>query len=473
VSIISKQLSSEVAYSLPDRWAWKTIEEIAYTTSGGTPSRSNLAYFDGSIPWVKSGELEDNYIEATEEHISEIGLKESSAKLFPQGTVLVALYGATIGKTGILKVEATTNQAICGLTPKNNSFIPEYLAQWIRYQRPNLVAQSSGGAQPNINQGIIRRFLVPLPPLNEQHRIVARLESILAQTKTARAALERVPELLKAFRQSVLAAAFRGELTERDPNDEPASVLLERIRAGRRRRWEETLRAKGKDPARVVYEEPLAPDTSKLPELPEGWVWTTLDLLLERIEAGHSFKAQGRPAQEGELGVIKVSAMTWGKFLPEENKALFPDTDPGITPRVCKGDLLISRANTVELVGAVVLVEEDYPCLFLSDKSLRLVPITEEVSKEFLLYALRTRQVRDEFEGEATGVSESMRNISQDKIRIAPIALPPLHEQAMIIQKIKHANALSGSIALAIETGTCRLVELEQSALTKAFRGEL
>ena len=119
------------------------------------------------------------------------------------------------------------------------------------------------------------------PPLDEQRRIVANLEAILAQTRTAHAALERVPELLKAFRQSVLASAFRGELTERDLNDEPASVLLGRIRSERRRRWEEDLRAKGKDPARAVYEEPLAPDISKLPELPEGWVWTTLQMIAD------------------------------------------------------------------------------------------------------------------------------------------------------------------------------------------------
>ena len=319
-------------------------------------------------------------------------------------------------KAYLIKGKCWVNNHAHVLRPNPHLLFTSFLCNYLNlFDYSNYV---TGTTRLKLNQSRMREIPVLIPPRDIQHNTLTKLESIFTQTRAARAALERVPALLKVFRQSVLAAAFRGKLTERDSNDEPASVLLERIRAERRRRWEEDLRAKGKDPSKAAYAEPPAPDTSKLPELPEGWVWTTLELLLERIEAGHSFRAQGRPAKKGELGVIKVSAMTWGKFLPNENKALLPDTDPGNTPKVCKGDLLISRANTVELVGAVVLVEEDYPSLFLSDKSLRLVPITEEVSKEFLLYALRTRQVRDVFEGEPTGVSESMRNISQDKIEL-------------------------------------------------------
>ena len=274
-------LVADIIYPLPENWEWKTIGEIAYTTSGGTPSRSNPAFFAGSIPWVKSGELEDNYIYDSEENISEEALQSSSAKLFTKGTVLVALYGATVGRTGILQIDATTNQAVCGITPQNGSFIPEYLSQWLRYQRPQLIARSAGGAQPNINQKIVRSFPVPLPPVNEQKLIISRLELILAKIRDTRTALDFLPVLLKSFRQSVLAAAFRSELTERDPNDEPAATLLERIRAERRRKWEEDLRAKGKDPEKYAYPEPFEPDTSNLPELPGGWLWTNLETIAD------------------------------------------------------------------------------------------------------------------------------------------------------------------------------------------------
>jgi type I restriction enzyme S subunit len=109
-------------------WENKRIEEIAKTTSGGTPSRSNKNYYDdGNTLWVKSGELNDNYIIDTEEKITDEAIRNSSAKLFPVGTVLIAMYGATVGKTAILKREATTNQAICGIMPNHNLFNNEFL----------------------------------------------------------------------------------------------------------------------------------------------------------------------------------------------------------------------------------------------------------------------------------------------------------------------------------------------------------
>ena len=105
---------------MTNEWQVKRIEEIAKTTSGGTPSRTNKSYYSGNILWVKSGELTDNFIFDTEEKISEDAVKNSSAKLFPTGTVLVAMYGATVGKTAILKKAATTNQAVCGIFPNES-----------------------------------------------------------------------------------------------------------------------------------------------------------------------------------------------------------------------------------------------------------------------------------------------------------------------------------------------------------------
>src|SRR5215211_395607 len=156
------------AKRLPYGWAWKKIEEIADTTSGGTPLRSHAEYYGGNIPWVKSGELRDGIIQEVDETITEAGLKNSSAKLFPKDTVVVALYGATVGRTGILGIDATTNQAVCGIFPRENSFISKYMFYWLQSQRQNLINQSMGGAQPNISQGIIRSLYFPLAPLPEQ-----------------------------------------------------------------------------------------------------------------------------------------------------------------------------------------------------------------------------------------------------------------------------------------------------------------
>ena len=239
-------------------------------------------------------------------------------------------------------------------------------------------------------------MFIPFPHLPEQERIVAKIEETFTQLEAGVAELQNAKAQLKRYRAAVLKSAVEGELTRewREAHQgkiEPAEKLLARILEERRKKWEAE-GGKGK------YKEPAAPNTDDLPELPDGWVWVTLGQLLEKIEAGKSFRAEGRPAKADENGVIKVSAMSWGKFLPEENKALFPDTDIKKSSSVKSGDLLISRANTVELVGAVVLVERDYPNLYLSDKSLRLVLTSDDIDKRYVLYSLRSQWVRNVFE---------------------------------------------------------------------------
>lgn len=209
-----------------------------------------------------------------------------------------------------------------------------------------------------------------------------------------------------------------------------------------------------------------------LPELPSGWEWTKLGFVLARIEAGRSPKNQGRPARDGEFGVLKVSAVSWGEFLPEENKALLPGDSAEAELTVRAGDLLISRANTTELVGAVVYVERDHPNLMLSDKTLRLVP-TSRADPKFLLYALRLPLARDFFARGATGTSDSMRNISQDKIREVPIPLPPLAEQRLIVARVEALLAQARTAREALAPVSALVRRLRQAVLAAAFSGRL
>jgi type I restriction enzyme S subunit len=195
--------------------------------------------------------------------------------------------------------------------------------------------------------------------------------------------------------------------------------------------------------------------------------------LLAKIEAGSSPKAEGRPAGPNEKGVLKVSAVSWGDFRPWENKTLPADYPFDINAAVRNGDLLISRANTSQLVGTVVLVDGDHPNLMLSDKTLRLVPASSEISKRFLLYALRTPWVRSVFEEDATGTSDSMRNLSQEKVRSAPIALPPREAQHRIIAKLESLQARSRRTKEALGNIPTLLEHFRQSVLDAAFRGDL
>lgn len=188
------------------------------------------------------------------------------------------------------------------------------------------------------------------------------------------------------------------------------------------------------------------------------------DVLLA-IESGRSVKTKERQAQSNELGILKVSAVTWGEFRPYENKAILDHYDPGDCPRPRDGDLLISRANTRDLVGAPVLVAGDHPNLLLSDKILRLVPNRERVDRRYLAHALRSTRSRRHFESRAGGTSGSMTNITQEDIRSAPLPLPPLSEQGRIADILDRAAAISSKRKEAIALTE----ELLRSAFLEMF----
>jgi type I restriction enzyme M protein len=180
---------------------WVELGEVCDTTSGGTPLKSKLEYYEnGNIPWLKSGEVDQGLVYKSEEMITEKGLKNSSAKMFPSDTVLVAMYGATAGKVGLLKFEASTNQAICGILP-NDKFIPEFLYFYLRSQTQKMIELSSGGAQPNISQNIIRKLKIPTPTKDVQQQVV----SMLSKEQVAIEANEQLIEVVNGQINEIMA----------------------------------------------------------------------------------------------------------------------------------------------------------------------------------------------------------------------------------------------------------------------------
>lgn len=172
-------LKEEIPHGIPENWIWCKLGELYTTTSGGTPLRANADYWFGDITWYKSGELTDTYLDAeSEEKISAVGLKESSATLFPKGTLLIAMYGATAGKLSILNRDASTNQAICGFF--HNEFIEtKYLFYFLMAQRAKMISDSWGMSQPNISQTYLRNFVFALPPIEEQKVIIEKVELLM------------------------------------------------------------------------------------------------------------------------------------------------------------------------------------------------------------------------------------------------------------------------------------------------------
>ena len=164
---------------LPKGWIWTILGSVGIWQAGGTPSRSNKSYFGGNIPWLKTGDLNDGYISEIPESITEEAIANSSAKINPIGSVLIAMYGATIGKLGILTFPASTNQACCACI-KYFAITQSYLFYFLLSHRAAFIAKGGGGAQPNISKEIIVNTVIPLPPLAEQQRIVAKIEELFS-----------------------------------------------------------------------------------------------------------------------------------------------------------------------------------------------------------------------------------------------------------------------------------------------------
>jgi type I restriction enzyme S subunit len=379
-------------------------------------------------------------------------------------------------------MDATTNQAVCGI------FVPpevrrEYLFHYLTLIRPKLEEQGKGGAQSNISNGLVRQTTIPIAPLPEQHRIVDKIEELFSDLDAGVSALKRAKANLKRYRASVLKSAVEGRLTEEwrkeHPQAEDGQMLLDRILRERREKWGKDqllkFKEKGKEPPKnweSKYEEPSAPATSELPELPEGWVWGSLQQILHGIEGGTSFSCLTRMATMDEWGVVKVSAMTWGTFLEDEQKALPPETEFDSSNEIKPGDMLLSRCNTAELVGASVLVGECRPRLLLSDKSLRLL-VSESISRTWLHKVMSSRMARQQMSDVATGSSNSMRNISQDKIYAVRIPLPPLAEQEQIVALVEERLSQIDSAEKTIDSELIRSKRLRQSILKRAFEGKL
>jgi type I restriction enzyme S subunit len=185
---------------------------VCKTSSGGTPHKSHKEYYEnGHIPWLRSGEVCQREINSSECFITELGMANSSAKLFPQNTVLVAMYGATAGQVGILRFESTTNQAVCGILP--SSYMPEYLYYYFLSIKDDLVAQAVGGAQPNISQEKIRDTLIPRAGISEQARVVKELDAITEYGTNLENILVQKEKHFASLKSSLLAQAFAGELT--------------------------------------------------------------------------------------------------------------------------------------------------------------------------------------------------------------------------------------------------------------------
>ena len=391
----------EVTFEIPEGWVWCRLGEIGIWGSGVTPSRNKKEYYDGNIPWLKTGDLNDSYIYETSELITDLAVKDCSLKKIPIGSVLIAMYGATIAKLGLLEIEVTINQACCACTPFSG-IVNKFLFYYLFSQKQNIKDKAEGGAQPNISKEKLINFPFPLPPLKEQHRIVQKIEQLFALVDIIEVNKKALEKLIERAKSQVLNDAVAGKLTHQDPNDEPAEELLKRI---------------GKT---------TAPDTPYEKMLPKGWAWCKLGEVCS-FENGYAFNSNDY--QKKGIPLIRISNIKDGEI--DISKAVYIEAEYDKRFIIEYGDLLIAMSGaTTGKMGAYKL---DRKALLNQRVGNIKVRNKDVCFSEFRDYFMQTKS--NEILKMAYGGAQP--NISGKMIKNLFFPLPPLKEQPRIVQKIE------------------------------------
>lgn len=470
--------------SLATGWTHATLLDVSHLISGYAFKSSTFGK-DG-VPVIRISNLTGTTVRVDEDTPRlPLRYQETHERfLLRNGDVLLALSGATTGKMGTycLHEPALLNQRVLCIRSEPLASDQKFLRYYIQDRRDSILKAAYGGAQPNVSPGDVGAMDLPLPPLKEQRRIVAKIESLFERSRRAKEALDAIPPLLDKLRQSILAAAFRGDLTAdwraQNPKVEPADKLLERIHTERRHRWEQTelakLRAKGKEPKddkwKAKYKDPESVP-SGLPPIPAGWTWTSLDTLAS-IEHGYAFKS--KDFQDDGPIVLTPGNFSQEGNLDFETKRVVRHNDNYDKKWILnKGDLVVVMTDLSQkklILGSAVLMETSERVLH--NQRIGLVhPSAKCVRRDFLRYAILSPVFKQYIDRTSTGTL--IQHTSPTKILAGHVPIPPLEEQEILVQQVGRALSLLSEHRSAHRLASRDFQSLESSILAKAFRGEL
>lgn len=407
--------AEEQPYEVPENWVWVRLDNVASWGSGGTPSRKHEEYYNGDILWIKTGELNNGWIYDTEEKITDEGLQKSSAKLFPPYSVLIAMYGATIGKVAILGVPATTNQA-CACAVCNQSLLYMYLFYYCISQKNVFIEKGKGGAQPNISQIILKQHPIPLPPLSEQQRIVERIEELFAKLDEAKERLQEVADSFAVRKAAILHKAFTGELIGKKIEQlVPLESLVDLIKIG--------------------------PFGSALHES-------------DYIENGIPLVNPKHIVQQHIVPQSKISI--------SEEKA-----EELSSYRLKANDIVLGRRGEMGRCAPVSAREENWIC----GTGSMIIRLKEEYDARLYSLILGSQATVTYLENSAVG--STLKNLNEKIVRKIPVPQFDIEEQHEIVRLIDDLLARERSAQQAAEQALASIELMKKSILARAFRGEL
>ena len=410
-----------VPFEVPEGWCWTTLGEIGNWQAGATPSRMRKDYYGGNIPWLKTGDLTDGYIYEIPETITDKALEETSVKLNPTGSVLIAMYGATIGKIGILTFPATTNQACCACVDYK-AVTQKYLFNFLLSHKEEFVKMGGGGAQPNISKEKIISTLIPIPPIAEQNRIADEIERLITFIEAIELNQGRLEQSLKLCKERILDMALSGKLIPQD--DEPAIELLRKI-----------------NPSFTPADNRHYGNTKIT--IPRNWCWVKLGEIFDVVSAKRVFQSEwqktGIPFYRARE-IVKLSNcghvdnelyISIEHFESLKNKYGAPEAD----------DIMLSAVGTI---GKCYIVNKN-DRFYYKDASVLCLKNIHNLNSEYIKFVLDSSVVQMQMQDQSKGTT--VDTITIEKAKGYYIPLPPVTEQSRIVKAITLINHTIDKIA--------------------------
>ena len=421
-------IDDEIPFDVPESWKWVKVGNVGSWSSGATPSRTNPAYYGGSIPWLKTGDLNDGFIQEVPEYITDLALEKTSLRLNPIGSVLMAMYGATIGKLGILEIPVTTNQACCACIPyagMNN----KYLFYYLMSMRQSYIGMAEGGAQPNISKEKIVNSLIPLPPAEEQRRIVAKIEEILPYVDRYAAAYEKLEQFNAKFpndmKKSILEYAIQGKLVEQRAEEGTGEELYRQIQAEKQQLIKEG-KIKKEKPLPEIAEDEIPFD------IPGSWKWVRFSEIMSTMSTG-PFGSMLHKTDYIEKGIplVNPANMVNGKIVPSDKMMISEATRRRLSSYILHaGMIVLGRRGEMGRCAVVTEKEDGWLCgtgSFFMEPSMSLYVY-------YVVSLFSSPYVKFYLGGESVGTT--MSNLNHTILSKMPIPLPPLAEQRRIVAKL-------------------------------------
>ena len=416
----SKNITDEIPFEIPENWAWCRLGEIGEIITGNTPSKSNEEYYGNKYPFFKPTDLDSGYfVTEAQDNLSIKGF-EISRKL-PIKSILVTCIGATIGKTGFIRREGTCNQQINAIIASKLIFSEYiYLLCISPYFQNEIIKNASATTLPIINKSKFEKLFLPLPPLSEQRRIVEKIEELLALVDDLETNKTDLQSYIKQAKSKVLEMAIRGELVPQNPEDEPASALLEHIK-----KEQKSSKSKGKTTEHNThYEEELPFD------IPENWAWCRLGEVCEKIETGNSINAKIKETKyknlEEGFPYIGTKDISENHYIKYDNGIKIPFLEKFKVAKKNSILLCIEGGSAGRKIG---ITNRD---VCFGNKLAKFY--SHNISNSYILFFLMSEQFKSQFKESISGL---IGGVSINKLGQFVLPLPPLSEQHRIVEKIE------------------------------------